>query len=87
MPLVAGTYSQATSDTTPLRGSRQHRVIVDGVRRTLRECEIHHSQHRSHSSPNAAAPLKSYRYRSTWTGPRTRQTCVDGMINECRSIA
>jgi voltage-gated potassium channel Kch len=58
------------------------------LRRTLRQCEIHHKQHRPHRSLHGAAPLKPlpepvdldlYHVR--------RQAQVGGMINEYRLVA
>jgi putative transposase len=59
----------------------------DHLRRTLREYEAHHNQHRPHRSLNGAAPLKPlpepidlehYRVR--------RQPRVGGLINEYRLV-
>jgi putative transposase len=58
------------------------------LRRTLREYETHHNQHRPHRSLGSAAPLKPLpepvdlgRYRVR------RHARIDGMINEYRLVA
>jgi putative transposase len=57
------------------------------LRRTLREYETHHNQHRPHRSLNAAAPLKPLPEPIDLVHYRVRRTArIGGLINEYRLV-